>query len=397
MLVFGGSLIGSVWMMSVFGLTVLPFYGAFPFHAVLQMDGFLTLLIMGIGYMIVPRFRNVVLPSSKLAYASLLLVLFSIAASIVSGKDDSLARAGDWARLVGVAIFAGIVLWMLRIHPKLLRLSDYFTGLSVVLLAALAVIRLFALEPGRSLTEVQTLLLFPILMIFGVEYKTLPSFLGFIRPKKKLAILSFVLAAVAVALGISSISLGGHTMLDLAFNTAFLASAILFAVSLFIFGGFDNREILALISGEKKARYVYTVWYTRLAFAFLYASMILAICFHAFPGSYPYFFDLAVHYAAIGFIGITITLYLPLMLPPITGRPVHFVRFNHAPILLIVSALAMRAFGDIAMASGTLEPPASFPFAVSGWLVVAALSIFIVMVHRSMKGLNQIDASVGSQ
>ncbi len=388
-LVFGGSLIGSVWMMSVFGLTVLPFYRVFPFHAVLQMDGFLTLLIMGIGYMIVPRFRNVVLPSSKLAYASLLLVLFSIAASMVS---DSLAISGDLARLAGVSIFAGIVLWMLRIHPKLLRLSDYFTGLSVVLLAALAVIR-FALAEQGNLTEVQMLLLFPILMIFGVEYKTLPSFLGFIRPRKKLAVSSFGLVAAAVALGIASISFGGHTLLDLAFNVAFLASAILFAGSLFIFGGFDNREILALISGEKKARYVYTVWYTRLSFVFLYASTILAICFHAFPGAYPYFFDLAVHYAAIGFIGITISLYLPLMLPPITGRTVHFVRFNHAPILLIVSALLMRAAGDIAMASGALEPPASFPFAVSGWLVVAALSVFIVMVHRSMKGLNQIDVS----
>ncbi len=390
MLVFGGSLIGSVWMMSVFGI-VLPFYGAFPFHAVLQMDGFLTLLIMGIGYMIVPRFRNVVLPSRGLAYASLLLVLFSIAAQMVSG---SFAMSANAARLAGVAIFAGTVLWMLRIHPKLLRLSDYFTGLSVVLLAALAVIRFASAEPGRSLTEVQVLLLFPILMIFGVEYKTLPSFLGFIRPRKKLAISSRGLAAAAVALGITSISVGGNTLLDLAFNATFLASAILFAGSLFIFGGFDNREILSLISGEKKARYVYTVWYTRLSFGFLYAAAIFAICYHAFPGSYTYFFfDLAVHYAAIGFIGITITLYLPLMLPPITGRTVHFVRLNHAPIMLIVSALLMRAFGDLAMASGALEPPASFPFAVSGWLVVAALSVFIVMVHRSMKGLSQIDTS----
>jgi hypothetical protein len=34
-------------------------HGTFELHKMLQMDGVLTLLIMGIGYMIVPRFRNI--------------------------------------------------------------------------------------------------------------------------------------------------------------------------------------------------------------------------------------------------------------------------------------------------------------------------------------------------
>lgn len=380
LLVFAGSLIGSVWMTTIFTLAEHPFYRAFPFHMVLQIDGFLTMLIMGIGYMIVPRFRNIVLPSSKLAVASFLLVLSSIALDIVG------VEAASFVRLAGIFIFASLVLWMLKVHPKLLRLSDYFTGLSVVLLAALAVIRLpvFA-GTGYSLSEVQLLLLFPILMIFGVEYKTLPSFLGFIRPMKRTAILSFGLAAAAVVSGLASV-IADNNILDITFNLAFLASAALLAASLYIFGGFDNREIKSLISGEKKARYDYTVWYTRLAFLLLYASIGFALFFHLLPGSFSYLFlDLGVHYAAIGFIGVTISLYLPLMLPPIMGKPVHFVRFNHLPAILIISALLLRAAGDFALTSGALQQPVSYVFAMSGWLVVAALAVFVAMLHRSMQ------------
>ena len=93
---------------------------------------------------------------------------------------------------------------MLRIHPRLLRTADYFIGLSVVvlLLVSLFHIMLAAAEiarpsgdigrgNGNIMSEVQMLMLFAILMRFGVEYKTLPSFLGFIKPRRKLAMVSF--------------------------------------------------------------------------------------------------------------------------------------------------------------------------------------------------------------
>ena len=49
-LLFIGSSIASIWMMSIFGID-LPqwFHDTFQLHKTLQMDGFLTLLIMGIG------------------------------------------------------------------------------------------------------------------------------------------------------------------------------------------------------------------------------------------------------------------------------------------------------------------------------------------------------------
>jgi hypothetical protein len=377
--VFLGSIVGSVWMMSLLGVDIGFLRGALPLHRTLQVDGFLTLIIMGVGYMIVPRFRNMPLPSTKMAHFSLALILFSIAVSIASATVDStLALLGSAARFSGVVIFAGMVLWMLRVRPRLLRLADYFIALSVISLVAASALDVAGLA-GSSIGEIQMRLLFPIFMIFGVEFKTMPSFIGFIRPAKVLSRVSLALAAASVALGVATVA---YQELSAAFGIAMLACAATFAGALYTFGGFDNSEIKKLLYGEKKARYFYTVRHSRLAFLFLYAGIALAIAFGFSPSYILY--DLAIHYVAIGFIGITVALYLPLMLPPITGKAVHFTKFNGAPVLLVVAALAVRTAGDIVITIQALTP-ASYFLMTSGWLVVAALFAFVAMIHRSMR------------
>jgi hypothetical protein len=389
-LVFAGSSTGSVWMMSLFGVSPPVDVRAFSLHGILQIGGFLTLLIMGVGYMIVPRLRNASLPSARLAYASFALVCASIALSIVSSlfASDVAGAASSIARMSGAAIFAGMVFWMIRVRPRLLGMADYFIGMSAALLVVLSIMQVQGIASAGGLAKVQAWLLFPVLMIFGVKYKTMPSFLGFIRPRKWPARASVALAGLSAALAITSV-LSGNAAVHAAFNVAFIACAGSLAVSLFIFGGFDNREILRLISGEKKARYSYTLAYTRISFLFLFAGAGLAL-FFALGGGWGFLsYDLAIHYTAIGFVGITIALYLPLMLPPITGRTVHFAKFNHAPILLILAALGVRAAGDAAIISGFANVPASYAFMASGWLVVAALAAFVVMVHRSTQSANE--------
>lgn len=381
--VFVGSAIGSVWMMALFGARLPVDSAPFSLHRVLQIDGFLTVVIMGIGYMIVPRFRNASLPSTSLAYASFALVLASVSTAIIStiAGVEVLTTAIDALMLAGVSIFAATVLWMIRIRPKLLRLADYFVALSAITLMALNVLQATGPSLANPLAEIQMWLLFPTLMIFGVEYKTMPSFLGFIRPRKKLAQMSLALAIASVAFGIAA-TMQDAPLLSLAFNAALLSSAGLFALSLYIFGGFDNSEILRLISGEKKARYVYTTAYARLAFAFLYFATAFAILFTTLGNPAFLFYDLAIHCAAIGFVGTTIALYLPLMLPPILGKQVQFAKFNHMPVLFLVIALVIRAIGDLFVGIGGT---ASYVLTISGWLVVAALFLFVFMLHRSMK------------
>ncbi|HEX2169774.1 MAG TPA: hypothetical protein VHF65_05710 [Nitrososphaera sp.] len=402
--VFAGSILGSIWMMFLLGAQDLGFArNSFSLHKTFQIDGFLTLLIMGIGYMIVPRFRNVQLPSSSLAYVSFILVIISIAISIIStfSTGHLTISLGSFAKFFGVSIFTGIMIWTLRIHPRLLRTADYFIGLSVVVLLAISLFHLILAvstevtgigeplgeavrENGSLMSEVQMLMLFAILMIFGVEYKTLPSFLGFIKPRRKLSVVSFGLVVTSVILGLLSSMVYSNFFLAEIFNVALLGSVIAFSKTVYIFGGFDNKEILRVLQGERKARYNYTIRHLRLAFLFLFAGIVIAAAF-SILGTFV-LYDLAIHYIAIGFLGITIALYLPLMLPPITGRMIHFTKFNSLPLVLIICSLVIRTLGDIVLAfQPATIASVSYAFRTSGWLVVAALFVFVIMIHRSMK------------
>ncbi len=246
-LLFIGTSIGSIWMMSIMG-TNLPlwFHGTFQLHKMLQMDGFLTLLIMGIGYMIVPRFRNIQLGSVKLAYVSFLLILTSLIFQFIQAIDDD-ENLSIWVmvlRISGVIIFLVIVFWTLRVRPKLLGLSDYFIALCLVTLITVNVIDLSGYEYINSLTHIQLWLLFPVLMIFGIEYKTLPSFLGFIRPRKALTIASLVCISICMISGFVSVIFRDMSLLPVViFNVTLFASVLLFASAVYAFGGFDNRAI----------------------------------------------------------------------------------------------------------------------------------------------------------
>lgn len=405
-LAFIGSSIGSLWMMSFFGIA-LPqlFHNSFQLHKTLQIDGFLILLIMGIGYMIIPRFRNIPLASTNLAYLSFVLVLCSITIYAIhqilpiTENNNNLLKWSNVLRLTGITIFAIIVFLALRVRPKLLRLSDYFIALSIITLIIINIVQSIGYEYNtNSLTYIQLWLLFPILMIYGIEYKTLPSFLGFIRPRRILGFASFGLVLVSIVLGLISILLyEENNLFPIIFNIAFLSSALTFGGAVYITGGFDNSgEIRRLIQGEKKARYNFTTINIKLSFLFLYIGITMALLFNLFHESFA-FYDLAIHIIAVGFIGTTITLYLPLMLPPVIGRTIDFTNFNKIPLILIILSLSIRAIGDFVFTqSSTYFAPTSSHlyqpiiilqqhfFGLSSWFIVASMFIFVIMIHRSL-------------
>jgi hypothetical protein len=407
-LAFIGSSIGSLWMMSFFGIALPQFFhNSFQLHKTLQIDGFLILLIMGIGYMIIPRFRNIPLASTNLAYLSFVLVLCSITIYAVyqilpiTENNNNLLKCSNLLRLTGIIIFAIIVFLALRVRPKLLRLSDYFIALSIITLIIINIVQSIGYEYNtNSLTHIQLWLLFPILMIYGIEYKTLPSFLGFIRPRRILGFASFGLVLVSIILGLISIILyEENNLFPIIFNIVFLSSALTFGGAVYITGGFDNSgEIRRLIQGEKKARYNFTTIHIKLSFLFLYIGITMALLFNLFNETFA-FYDLAIHIIAVGFIGTTITLYLPLMLPPVIGRTIDFTNFNKIPLILIILSLSIRAIGEfaftqssspyLAVISSHLYQPIIILlqqhfFGLSSWFIVAAMFIFVIMIHRSL-------------
>jgi hypothetical protein len=233
-------------------------------------------------------------------------------------------------------------------------------------------------------------------MIYGIEYKTLPSFLGFIRPRKILGFASFGLISASIVFGlISTLLYEESNLFPIIFNILILSSGLTFGGAVYITGSFDNsNEIKSLLQGEKKARYNFTAIHIKLSFLFLYIGIIMAFLFNLFHGTFA-FYDLAIHIVAVGFIGTTITLYLPLMLPPVIGRTIDFTNLNKVPLFLITSSLIIRAIGDFALiqpspyfASFRLYQPIilSHFFGLSSWFIVAAMLIFVITIHRSLKG-----------
>ena len=401
-----GSALGSIWMMMmIYGLKLpAELMSRVNLHVLLQFDGFLTLMIMGMGYLIVPRFRNITIPSIKIAYASYVFMLISIICSIVVSWPGVLQMIHDFGsflpdtfRVLAVGIFCFIIIWILRVRPKLLRMADYFIGMSVVLFGTLTVLHSFNFNVITN--NILLWLMFPILMIFGVEYKTLPSFIGFIWPRKLPSLISAALLTLSLCCGIASIFYNS-ILLSTLFQFSFLAGAICFAWAHNIFVGFDTSKIMQLSKGEKKARYKYTLFIAKLSFAFLFVGITLSITSIYLPNIFV-IYDMWIHIIAIGFIGLTIALYLPLLLSPILGRTIRFTHFSKLPIWLILISLSVRVVGDIFIQTISYSGEVSYQYlaislSLSGWLIVAAILSFMFMVHRSMNVASKVFTEDGT-
>ena len=395
MLLFG-SVLGALWMMSLYGVP-LPagLIDVVRLHRSVQFDGFITMLIMGIGYMIVPRFRNIPLPSPKLAYISYVLMVGAVIIPILTSSsitntspwlNSSLIGAWIFCKVGAVTIFGGLIITVLRTRPKLLGLADYFIALSIVLLAILTISQILNHEYNSS--TIQLWFMFPIVMIFGIEYKTLPAFVGFVRPRTRMAASSVALLAASAGFGLMLLFYNNSQIIETLFYFTFLMGVITFSFALNIFVGFDNKQILELSMGEKKARYRYTLVHVKLSFVFLFLGITLSIISLFFADLFS-LYDMWIHITAIGFIGITIALYLPMMLPPIIGRTVRFSRFSKIPLSLVIISLCLRALGHffVQVFPHSNEIPylyLSALLSMSGWLVVLAILSFMFMIHRSM-------------
>lgn len=393
MLLFG-SILGSLWMMMLFNSSFsLEIVNAMRLHRSIQINGFLALIIMGIGYMIVPRFRNISLPSSKLPYLSYILVIFSISVSILSPfvasleVNNAITLLGNFCRAAGVTVFFVLMIYVLRVRPKLLKMADLFIALSVVLFVTLTILQ--SLNIYEISENILLWLTFPILMIFGIEYKTLPSFIGFIWPRKISSIICVTLLIFSVGIGLVTLFYGTNNKIQLLFSISLLAGTGFFTIALNIFGGFDYSHILGLSKDEKRARYKYTLLHIKLSFIFLYLGLVLLLLSIFFPDIFI-LYDMWIHTIAIGFIGVTIALYLPLMLSPIIGRTIRFLHFSKIPICLIIASIGLRFIGDLFLQTNLLTNGEeeyvylSIPLSLSGWVVVAAIISFIVMIHSSM-------------
>jgi hypothetical protein len=282
-------------------------------------------------------------------------------------------------------LFVGKTIDTLKIRPKLLRTADYFVGFSSICLLIVSILNLFKLN-DNTLTDIEIQLLFPIIMIFGIEYKTLPSFLGFIRPRKKFGIVSLLFLIIAFILGITKFFINDYVVLPILFNLFMMFSSITFSISIYLYNNYENKKYILQSAIDKKERYLYTLYHTRISFYFLYVGLFLGILFYIFDKKFM-FYDLSIHFIAIGFIGITIASYFPMMIAPIFGKPIIVKKINKIPLILIIFSLLTRTIG---MVYTSYFNSSGFSFlqsltSISGFLILLAIIIFIALMYKSIK------------
>lgn len=389
-----GSLIGSIWFIVILKNVFFVINGSiFNLHRLFQVQSGLTLLIMGIGFMIVPRFRNISISSFKLMKISFLFIILSTFMAIISISNiyestinEKILFMSKIFRIFGILLFVTKIFDLLKIKPKLLRTSDYFIGLSCVCLLITSMLNLFESD-NSALIDIEMMLLFPIAMIFGIEYKTLPSFLGFIRPRKRLGMLSLLLLTITFVLGIvSKVLFYNNTSFNILFYFFMIFSSITFSMSIYLYSNYENKKYLLESVTEKKERYLYTFFHTQISFYFLYAGAILGLLYYI-TSAKIFFYDLSIHFIAIGFIGVTISSYLPMMLPPILGKQLVIKRINNIPLILIFLSLLLRSIG---MFYVSYYDTNSFNLvhsvaSVSGFLILLSILVFIAFLYRSIK------------
>jgi hypothetical protein len=61
--------------------------------------------------------------------------------------------------------------------------------------------------------------------------------------------------------------------------------------------------------------------------------------------------------------------------------------FNHKPLILVLSALAIRTIGDVVLSSPA-HSQSFVIFGISGFVVLAGMFLFVRMIHRAMKNTN---------
>jgi hypothetical protein len=388
-----GSFIGTIWFAFILKVNIALFNGSiFNLHRIFQLESGLTLLIMGIGFMIVPRFRNISIGSLtiiKISFLSIIISTFLVIVSTIniyeSIINERILFISEIFRIFGVLLFVGKTIDTLKIRPKLLRTADYFVGFSSICLLIVSILNLFKLN-DNTLTDIEIQLLFPIIMIFGIEYKTLPSFLGFIRPRKKFGIVSLLFLIIAFILGITKFFINDYVVLPILFNLFMMFSSITFSISIYLYNNYENKKYILQSAIDKKERYLYTLYHTRISFYFLYVGLFLGILFYIFDKKFM-FYDLSIHFIAIGFIGITIASYFPMMIAPIFGKPIIVKKINKIPLILIIFSLLTRTIG---MVYTSYFNSSGFSFlqsltSISGFLILLAIIIFIALMYKSIK------------
>ncbi len=391
---FIGTSIGTIYMLFLSGMiiydaditTILANIFNKTLHRELQSTA-ITLFIMGVMYMIVPRIRGIRFEHVLEVKVSFILMVVSIFIFVFTYYTSYYYAITYLIRLTALAVFTYVISKMLKVAPRTGKISDYYFIISLMMLITYNII--LALNYGMdSLNMIYIWLASVIYVIFGIQYRVAPVFFGKAAPIKGLDTLAFVLASTSALLLIVQMQFYAYTLL--------LIDSIIFAYSIYIMHPYKIPELLYTTedpqSSEKISRLKFFVPLIRISYIMLILGLLTALLYYLMPNFALY--DLAIHLVTIGFIGITLMNFMPIMLPPIIGRNINYTRFNMQPLALLMAGIVIRVVWNILPLITQVN---RLILGVSGFIVLASMILYVRMIHLSMEPMALNQGSINSK
>lgn len=362
-----------------FGLTL------FSAHPYLQIYGFIAEFVVGVAYSLLPRFKVGRVPSLGLAYITYLLltsanILFLVSAAL-SSYSVIFGSTAALLILAGSAAFASQV-FSLALRPR----GGFLETNPLIMLSSLSLVLLsFALllEEVGSITmdEFSPQMIFLALlgfagsMIYSVEIRSVSFRQSDYR--KRMARLTSAFQACAVAVIFLSILLP-LSFLAIAGATLFLIGSLsmIFTIKIFEFSRplmyrpAMTRMHFSILRYNEVGILSGSVW--------LLFGIILGIALIATNSSIFFIRDSFIHSIAIGFIGSTIIVFAPMLLPGLLGKRAPVSGLSYGPIALLNAGIILRIVGDSTLLSHSTLPIWE---SISGPLIIGAMIWFLIVLH----------------
>ncbi len=351
-------------------------------HGHLQLMGFAGLLVMGIGYRLLPRFRSAALPAPAPVIASYLLVAVGVGLRVAQLAEPSPARTAllflsGALELAGAFVYATTAIRTLGEGDNAHRSDELLMAAGAGWLPVAAMWNVVSLGPvlrGGSLADptadaaaVAALLVGVVgSHILGVSVRLNSGFIAAKLVPDRVMLLATALWTVGAFLIVLQLAPGAPLL---------LAAAVL----LFLTVGVVGRSRAARPLPEH-ARV--TMLAFRAAYAWLViGAVLLALDALSPDGSHP----LVVagrHALAIGFLGSMAYGVGARLLPTLTGGAALPVNAVRAAIVLTNLAAVLRAGVELIGPSTT---PAAVALALSGPVGLAGLLVFAAAAARSIR------------
>lgn len=392
---FIATILGALMLASISGVG-FPFrLSLFSDHPYLQIFGFLSEFVCGVGYSVIPLFKSKKLARPAVAYIPFALItaanVLGIVAVISGGSYyDSLFQVLSLLILVSSGIFCCQILDVLGRPSRILGEAEAFLSMASVSFVLISVVfflnSAFPELIGNGSGDLfsagfiyLSLAGFTGSMIFGVELRTVAFRMRTYR--KNVTKITAILQAISIVLTFLSVfrNLG---FLASAASLTFLLSAICFAISIRIFEyPAKSRSLLPLTAGRPNVASHNTISnYSDVCISssilWLLFSFSLGVAWQVFDIAGFWVRDSFIHSLAIGFIGSAIIAYGPVLLPGVLSQKAPKKHLSLAPLLFLNIGLIFRDAGNFYSTWLSLSLPV--------WESLSGLFILISMILLMM-------------